>query len=351
MPHDQSAASASHAPRATGTFSGIFIGANSCILEERFVHQCSTNHGATERRSVLSSVRRTIAATGQAREDRHAPRALHTEIVSDLLRRYRIAAGLTLEELAERASLSVRAIGDIKRGVKQRPHRETIRLLADALDLSDEERDRFLAVSRQERALTPALASVMSAPSNLPAQVTPLVGRADAVRAASALIRRDSVRLLTITGTGGVGKTRLAIAIADEMRTDMPDGVVFTPLVAVRDPALVPYAVTQALDVRERAGESLEAAIVGTIGQKRLLLVLDNFEHLPAAAPFVGAVLAACPRLAVLATSRNPLHVYGEHAFPLEPLALPPVRQSADIAALARIPAVDLFIQRADDPA
>ncbi|MHB8647673.1 MAG: ATP-binding protein [Thermomicrobiales bacterium] len=295
----------------------------------------------------MSSTSQAISGAERERRAPREPRALHPETLGDLLLRHRIAAALTQEELAERATLSIRAIGDIERGVKQRPHRETIRLLADALALSDAERDRFIVAARQQRMPTPALAPVMITPSNLPAQVTPLVGRAEAVRAAGALLRREDVRLLTITGTGGVGKTRLAIAVADALRADYPDGIAFVLLAAVRDPALVPFAVAQALDVRERAGESLEVAIVGTIGRKRLLLVIDNFEHLPSTAPFVGAVLAACPRLAVLATSRVPLHVYGEHEFPLEPLAVPPARQDADLAALARVPAVDLFIQRA----
>jgi predicted ATPase/transcriptional regulator with XRE-family HTH domain/Tfp pilus assembly protein PilF len=291
----------------------------------------------------------TSRATDTDEREQHArcePRALHPETVGDLLRRYRITVGLTQEKLAERATLSVRAIGDIERGVKRRPHRETIRLLADALALSDTERDDFLAASRQCPPPAPALAAMFAVPSNLPAQVTPLIGRAEAMRAACALLRREDVRLLTVTGTGGVGKTRLAIAVADALRADAPDGVVFVPLAAVRDPALVPYAVVQALDARGRVGESLEAVIFDAIGRKRLLLVLDNCEHLPTVAPLVAAALTACPRLVVLATSRAPLHIYGEHEFPLEPLAVPPARHNTDIATLARIPAVVLFVQR-----
>ncbi|MCA1723185.1 MAG: tetratricopeptide repeat protein [Thermomicrobia bacterium] len=295
----------------------------------------------------MSSTSQAISTAEREKRARHEPRALHPETVGDLLLRYRMAAELTQEELAEQAALSVRAIGDIERGAKRRPHRETIRLLAAALGLSDAEHDEFLAASRQRPAPAPTLAAMMTVPSNLPAQVTPLVGRAEAMKAACALFRRNDVRLLTIIGPGGVGKTRLAIAVADALRADVPDGVVFVPFATVRDAAFVPSALAQALEVRERAGVSLEAAIIATIGQKRLLLVLDNFEHLLNAAPIVGAVLAACPRLAALVTSRAPLHIYGEHEFPLEPLAVPPARRSADIAALARVPAVDLFIQRA----
>lgn len=137
----------------------------------------------------MSGRSQPVIADDEGQKARREPRALWPETVGDLLRRYRVAAGLTQEELAERATLSVRAIGDIERGVKQRPHRETIRLLADALDLSDEERDRFLATARQQRAPVPALASVASAPSNLPAQVTPLVGRGEDVRAVRAAAR------------------------------------------------------------------------------------------------------------------------------------------------------------------
>lgn len=271
----------------------------------------------------MRSNRRTIAPTGQAREERHAPRALHPEAIGDLLLRYRVAAGLTQEELAERATISVRAIGDLERGVKQYPHRETLRLLADALDLSGEERDCFLAAVRQRRTPAPALAPVAAAPSNLPAQVTPLIGRADAVRAASALLRGGQARLLTITGTGGVGKTRLAIAVADDLRAAFPDGVVFVPLAALRDPALVPAAIARALSIRERAGHALDETVFQTIGQKRLLLVLDNFEHLTDAAPDIARLLAACPKASVLVTSRAMLRVREEHVFPLGPLALP----------------------------
>ncbi len=295
----------------------------------------------------MSSNRRTIAPTGQARAGLHAPRALHPETIGDLLLRYRVAVGLTQKELAERATLSVRAIGDIERGVKQHPHRETIRLLADTLTLSDEQRDCFLAAARQQRTPAPTLAPVVSVPSNLPAQVTPLIGRADAMRSASAMLRGGHARLLTITGTGGVGKTRLAIAVADDMRANTLDGVVFVPLAAVRSAALVPAAIAQALGVRERSGYSLRGMIFDTIGQKRLLLVLDNFEHLSSAASLVGDALAACPQLIVLATSRTPLHVYGEHLFLVPPLALPDTSQTSDTAALARVAAVELFIQRA----
>ena len=185
--------------------------------------------------------------------------------------------------------------------------------------------------------------------AGLPAPLTSFVGREQEVAAVTARLLDPGVRLLTLTGPGGVGKTRLALEAARAVGEAFPDGVVVVPLAALADPALVPAAAAQALGVRETADapplQALQAALRGA----RLLLVLDNFEHLLAAAPVVPALLAACPGLTALATSRAPLRVTGEFEHPVPPLTLPDAPDSEhapDLRALSRCGAVALFVER-----
>ncbi|MBV9690204.1 MAG: hypothetical protein JO202_10910, partial [Ktedonobacteraceae bacterium] len=186
-------------------------------------------------------------------------------------------------------------------------------------------------------------ASRRSSPVPLP--LTSLFGREREVAAVCTLLARPEVRLLTLTGTGGVGKTRLALASASEVEESFPDGVCFISLAPIQDAALVLPALVQALGLPSSRAplEPLQAAL----REQQLLLVLDNFEQVAAAAPLLIDLLAACSHLKLLVTSREVLHVRGEHVFEVPPLALPDPRHLPDWATLARYGAVSLFLERA----
>ena len=157
---------------------------------------------------------------------------------------------------------------------------------------------------------------------------------------------QPTIRLLTLTGPGGTGKTRLALAVAERVAPTFPDGVVFVPLAPLGDPALVASAIAERLGVRERAEQTLRDALVTHLAGKRLLLVLDNFEHLLPAAPLVAELLGACPALRVLTTSRAPLRLSGEHLYPVSPLALPDAGRLPSLEELGQTAAVRLFVER-----
>lgn len=190
---------------------------------------------------------------------------------------------------------------------------------------------------------------------NLPAQLTPLIGREQEVAMASALLRRPEVRLLTLTGTGGVGKTRLSLQVATNLLDDVADGVCFVPLAPISDPNLVVPTIAHVFGLNEtgergqgqaRQPEPLQL-LQAYVREKQLLLVLDNFEQVLPAAPRLAELLSACPQLKILVTSCAVLHIHGEHEFPVPPLAVPDLKRHLESAALSQYASVALFMQRA----
>lgn len=229
---------------------------------------------------------------------------LETLPLAELLRQYRAEARLSQEELAERARVSPRTIGDIETGVSLRPRAITISLIAQALELGSERREALHAASRRRKA-----AGVSGAA--LP-QGVPLVGRDDEISRIRGLLLDSATRLVTLTGGPGVGKTALAIAVATHLAGEFGDRAFFIEFAALPDAALVPTKIALALGVRYVRDESVTASLAAAIAERPTLLVFDNFERVAAAASMVAALLAATSSLKVLVTSRVPLHLSAE---------------------------------------
>jgi predicted ATPase/class 3 adenylate cyclase/DNA-binding CsgD family transcriptional regulator len=193
----------------------------------------------------------------------------------------------------------------------------------------------------------PPLKTLDIHPHNLPIQPTTFIGREQEIAAVQQLLQREDVRLLTLTGPGGSGKTRLGLQVAAELSESFAGGVFFVDLAPLRNPSLVLSIIAQTLGIQEAAGQSLLERLVEVLQQKQLLLLLDNFEQVLSAAVQVADLLFACPRLNVLVTSRETLHVRAEHEFAVPPLALPDPNHLPELAALAQTEAVALFLERA----
>ncbi len=198
----------------------------------------------------------------------------------------------------------------------------------------------------------PPLKTLDAHPNNLPVQPTPLIGREQEVAAVRQLLGHEDTRLVTLTGPGGVGKTRLGLQVAAELSDRFVDGVFFVNLAPIREPEFVLRAIAQTLEVKETAEQGQGQAqllhlLEASLREKHLLLLLDNFEQVTAAALQVAELLAACPRLKVLVTTRVTLHVRAEHEFAVPPLSVPDLKLLPDLVAFTQYEAVALFIQRA----
>jgi predicted ATPase/DNA-binding CsgD family transcriptional regulator/DNA-binding XRE family transcriptional regulator len=271
-----------------------------------------------------------------------------------LLRQLRAEAWLTQEELAEAARLSPRSVSDLERGINRTARKDTAVLLADALSLSGRTRELFIAVARGRAPAAEVLAAArgdaggaspvaVGGAHGFPRALTSFIGRSEVVREVTGLV--NQYRLVTVTGPGGAGKTRLVGEVAERVSGRFADGVRLVELAAVRDSAQVASVVATSLGVREQPGVPAEEALARVLARQQLLLVLDNCEHvIGAAAHLCAGLLVTCDDVRVLATSREPLAVAGEARYRLAPLSLPDEDGEADAGGSE---AVALFADRA----
>ncbi|MGE3796836.1 MAG: helix-turn-helix domain-containing protein [Thermomicrobiales bacterium] len=278
-------------------------------------------------------------------------------LIARLIREHRINAGLSQEGLAEQSGVSVRAISDLERGLRATPRLETVRMLADSLPIDSDDRAALFTAARPH----PSPSDDISEPpgsggsrptmlplrlQSVPAVLTHLVGQDDLIALTVSLALDDEHRLITLVGPGGVGKTHLCTEVAQRVAGTFIDGVAFVDLSALQQPDLVPSAIGAAVGLDSGGGTSAIQSVSDALRHRNLLLVLDNFEHLLAAAPMISELLAACPSLTMLVTSRVRLRVRGEQVVPVAPLSVPPAKIDAwdDVQ---HYPAVQLFLDRA----
>ncbi|WP_433286967.1 ATP-binding protein [Pseudonocardia sp. CA-142604] len=244
---------------------------------------------------------------------------------AELLRRYRTARSLTQEELATRARITQKAVGALERGERRRPYPHTVRALADALGLDDDERARLVAAVPRSETSTAARARssrLVQIPTDdrLPAPASPVIGRDDQVEAIVGALRVPSRPVMTLTGPGGVGKTTLALLVAAAAREQFPAGTVLVELADIRSADDVVPAIAGALGVPDTGTADLIGAVASFVGNRRLLLVLDNIEHVLSCASAVATLVSTCPALTILSTGRTPMRIRAEREVRVAPL-------------------------------
>jgi predicted ATPase/transcriptional regulator with XRE-family HTH domain len=263
--------------------------------------------------------------------------------------------GCSQQELGDLVGCSKWTIVKIEADIR-RPSRQIAERLADCLEIAPAARAAFIRSARVVQTASPEAVPFgavtgedadQDPPTNLPARLTSIVGREMQMAEVYDLLVGRGVRLLTLTGPPGIGKSRLAVQVGWELLPHFPDGVYFVPLAAIHDPDLVPACIAQMVGIGGPTGGSLGVALVEYLRPKRTLLILDNFEQLVTAAPFVVELLEQCPAVTALVTSRAVLHMRGEHQFPVPPLALPDPEHLPPLPELADYPAVALFRERA----
>ena len=261
------------------------------------------------------------------------------------LKALREAAGFTQEELATIAGLSVHAVSALERGQRRRPHIDTVRALSAALDLNGPTRDALLG------ARAPVHDTAVDELSHvaLPLALTSLLGRDAELQTLRLWLEDPTARLITLTGPGGAGKTRLALELARVTAAEGASRVAFVPLAAIRNPAFVAPAIGEALGLSDVTARDLARRARAACEDRPTLLVLDNFEQVLDATPLVADLLASVAQLRCLATTRAPLHVRGEREFVVGPLAMDTDVDGSSPADLARSPAVRLFVERVRD--
>jgi predicted ATPase/transcriptional regulator with XRE-family HTH domain len=292
------------------------------------------------------------------------------------LKQRRRESGVTQEELGERIGCSETATRKIELG-ERRPSVQIAQLLAEYLNIAADEREAFITFARSGREGSGgATVGPLSEPgetgtrapwrnvylhqTNLPAVLTPLIGREQERASARSYLLNPRMRVLTLTGAPGIGKTRLALQVASDLVERFEDGTYLVELASVTDPDMVTLAVARTLGLKDTADQPVQGVLLDYVRERKMLLVLDNFEQVLDAAASIVKLLEASPWLKVLVTSREALHVRGEKRLPVHALGLPdralfsvsaghPPLMLRPLAALARYPSIQLFVERAQD--